>query len=176
MFWIGQIMGIIALVILIVSFQINNKKRLLTLQIFSSLFFALQYLFLGAISGCLMNMMTSIRNIVFRKFKNSICLIIIIVIMITMSIFSYNGLISLLPGIVVIIYSIALWQDNLTITRITEVISCLLFIIYNIKFYAISGIISTIIEMVFAMIAIYRFDLRKEPEKEKVNKVSIGRR
>ena len=176
MFWIGQIMGIIALVILIVSFQINNKKRLLTLQIFSSLFFALQYLFLGAISGCLMNLMTSIRNIVFRKFKNVICLIIIIAIMITMSIFSYNGLISLLPGIAVIIYSIALWQDNLTITRITEVISCLLFIIYNIKFYAISGIISTIIEMVFAMIAIYRFDLRKEPEKEKVNKVSIGRR
>ena len=166
MFWIGQIMGIIALVILIVSFQINNKKRLLTLQIFSSLFFALQYLFLGAISGCLMNLMTSIRNIVFRKFKNVICLIIIIAIMITMSIFSYNGLISLLPGIAVIIYSIALWQDNLTITRITEVISCLLFIIYNIKFYAISGIISTIIEMVFAMIAIYRFDLRKEPEKE----------
>ena len=167
MFWIGQIMGIIALVILILSFQINNKKRLLTLQIFSSLFFALQYLFLGAISGCLMNMMTSIRNIVFRKFKNIVYLIIIIVIMIMMSIFSYNGLISLLPGIAVIIYSIALWQDNLTITRITEVISCLLFIIYNIKFYAISGIISTIIEMTFAMIAIYRFDLRIGQESER---------
>ena len=168
MFWLGQMMGVIALIILILSFQINNKKRLLTLQIFSSLFFALQYLFLGAISGCLMNLMTSIRNIIFRKFKNIISLIVIIFIMVILSIFSYNGLISLLPSIAVIIYSIALWQDNLTITRVTEVISCLLFIIYNIKFYAIFGIISTILELIFAIVAIYRFDLRKGQESKNI--------
>ena len=51
MFWIGQILGLIALIILIISFQINNKGKLLRLQIYSSLFFAMQYLFLGAING-----------------------------------------------------------------------------------------------------------------------------
>ena len=39
----------------------------------------------------------------------------------------------------------------------------------NIKFYAISGIISTILELIFAIVAIYRFDLRKGQESEKVN-------
>lgn len=58
--------------------------------------------------------------------------------MIIMTIFSYDDLISILPSIAVILYSLALWQDNLKITRIAEVISCILFIIYNIKFYAIS--------------------------------------
>ena len=159
MFWIGQIMGVIALIILILSFQTNVKKRLLNLQIFSSVFFALQYLFLGAINGCLMNLMTSIRNILFSKFKSVVCLIIIILIMLIMSVFSYNGLISILPSIAVILY-IALWQDNLKITRIVEVISCILFIIYNIRFYAISGLIATILELIFAIIAIYRFDIK----------------
>lgn len=159
MFWIGQILGLIALIILIISFQINNKGKLLRLQIFSSLFFAMQYLFLGAINGFLMNLMTCIRNIIFTKSKNIIFLIIIILAMVILSIFSYDGLISILPGIAVILYSISLWQKNLTITRIVEIISCSLFIIYNIKYYAIAGLISTILELIFAFIAIYRFDI-----------------
>ena len=162
MFWIGQIMGVIALIILIISFQINDKKKLLKLQIFSSLFFALQYLFLRALNGFLMNLMTCIRNIIFKKYKSVISLIIVIIAMVVLSIFSYNGIISILPAIAVILYSIAIYQDNLKITRIAEVISCLLFIIYNIKFYAISGLIATILELIFAVVAIFRFDIKRK--------------
>ena len=160
-FILSQIFGTIALVILIYSFQKNEKDELLKLQVFSSLFFSIQYIFLNAITGCLMNFMTLIRNMIFRKSKNIKYLIIVIILMILLSIISYNGPISLLPTIAVILYSIAIWQNNLTITRIVEVISCTLFIIYNIKFYAITGLISTIIELLSALIAIFRFDLKK---------------
>ena len=160
-FILSQIFETIALVILIYSFQKNEKDELLKLQVFSSLFFSIQYIFLNAITGCLMNFMTLIRNMIFRKSKNIKYLIIVIILMILLSIISYNGPISLLPTIAVILYSIAIWQNNLTITRIVEVISCTLFIIYNIKFYAITGLISTIIELLSALIAIFRFDLKK---------------
>lgn len=159
---LSQIFGTIALVILILSFQKNKKDELLKLQVFSSLFFSLQYVFLNAITGCLMNLMTLVRNIIFRKFQNIKWLIVVIALMIILSAVSYSGLISLLPTIAVILYSIAIWQKNLTITRIVEVISCSLFIIYNIKFYAITGLISTIIELISALVAIYRFDIRKK--------------
>lgn len=164
MFWLAQIFGIVALIILIISFQKNSKNTLLKYQIFSSLFFAIQYLCLNAITGCLMNLMTLIRNIIYKKFEKVpvIYLLLIITAMTVLSIFSYNGFISLLPALAVILYSIALWQKNLTITRITEVISCSLFIVYNIKVLAITGLISTIIEMTFAIIAIYRFDIKKQ--------------
>lgn len=164
MFYIAQIIGAIALIILIMSFQKNKKETLLKYQIFSSLLFALQYLFLNAMSGCLMNLMTMIRNLIYKKFNDKIPIIYLILVILCMgilSVFSYNGLISLLPTIAVMIYSIALWQKNLTITRITEVISCLLFIIYNIKFWAISGLIATVIEMISAIVAICKFDLKK---------------
>lgn len=164
MFYLAQLFGIIGLIILILSFQKNSKEKLLKYQVFSSLFFAIQYFCLNAISGCLMNVMSLVRNIIFKRFKSKvpiIYLIIIVVLMIILSIFSYNGLISLLPTIGVILYSISIWQDNLTITRIAEIIGCILFIIYNIKVVAISGLITTIIEMISAIVGIYRFDIKK---------------
>ena len=110
-----------------------------------------------------MNLMTMIRNIIYKMFKKTPLLFVslIIIIMIILSVFSYNGLISLLPTIAVILYSVALWQKNLKITRITEIISCSLFIIYNINVLAIIGLISTIIELLFAIIAVYKFDIKK---------------
>ena len=161
MFWLGQLMGLMALIILIISFQTNEKNRLLRLQIFSSIFFALQYLFLGAPIGCLINLTTIIRNILFSKSKNIACSVIIILIMVIISIIFYTDLVSILPSIAVILYTIALWQDSLKITRIVEVISCLLFIVYSISVYAIVGLIATIIELIFVLIAIYRFDIKK---------------
>ena len=74
----------------------------------------------------------------------------------------HNGLISIFPTIAVILYSIAIWQKSLTFTRIAEVIGCVLFIIYNIHVLAISGLITTSIEMISAIIGIYRFDIKKE--------------
>ena len=163
MIYLAQLFGFFALVILIISFQNNNKKTLLKYQIFSSLFFSIQYLCLNAITGCLMNLMTMIRNIIYKMLKKTPLLFVslIIIIMIILSVFSYNGLISLLPTIAVILYSVALWQKNLKITRITEIISCSLFIIYNINVLAIIGLISTIIELLFAIIAVYKFDIKK---------------
>lgn len=164
MFYIAQVFGIIALIILVVSFQNNDKGKLLKYQIFSSLFFAAQYFCLGALTGALMNLMTLIRNVIYKRFKDKVSIIYIILIVVTMiglSICSYNGVYSLLPAIAVILYSIALAQNNLTITRVVEAMSCSLFIIYNIKVLAISGLILTIIELIFVLIAIYRLDIRK---------------
>ena len=164
MFLLAQLLGGIALIILVISFQKNKRSNLLRYQVFSSIFFALQYLCLNALNGCLMNVMTAIRNYLFSKFKNKvpiIYLIFIIIIMMILSIISFNGIFSLLPSIAVIIYSIAIWYGDLKIIRVAEVISCLLFIIYNIKVLAIVGLISTIIELISALVAIYRFDIRE---------------
>ena len=51
-FIIGQVFGGIALLILIISFQKNEKKFLLKFQTVSSLLYAIQYIFLNAFTGC----------------------------------------------------------------------------------------------------------------------------
>lgn len=163
-FIIAQIIGAIALIILIISLQNNSKKRLLTYQMISSLLYALQYFFLKANTGCFMNLICMIRNWIFNRYPKTrppiYWLIITIIIMVYTSSLSYAGIISTLPMIAVVIYSIALWNGNLTKIRITEVISCTLYIIYNIKVLAITGLIATIIELLGAVFAIYKFDIK----------------
>ena len=165
-FWIAQIFGGVALILLCFSFQQNNKKILLKYQILSSLFYALQYLFLNAFSGCFMNVACVFRNFIFRRYESRrppvYYLLIVVGVMLLLSYFSYQGWISLLPVIAVISYSIALWIGNLKVVRIVETFSCFLYIIYNIYVFAITGLISTVIELVMTVVAIYRFDVRKK--------------
>ena len=166
MFILAQILGGIALFILVLSFQKNEKQALLKYQIGSSIFFAGQYLFLQAYTGCLMNLICVLRNILFKKYDKKqvpiYLLIFIVFIMLILSLFAYNGSISLFPCIACILYTISIWQSNLKVTRIVEVISCSLYIIYNIKVLAYVGLVSTMIELISALIAIYRFDIKKD--------------
>ena len=166
-FIIAQIIGAIALVILMLSFQKNNKETLLKYQILSSLLYAIQYIFLKAYTGSMMNLICMLRNCIFRKYDKDnkkvpvTWLIIVVAIMILLSLITFNGWISLLPMIAVVAYSIALWIGKLKAVRIIEVFSCSLFIIYNIKVLAITGLIATVIEMLAAIVAIYKFDIKK---------------
>lgn len=167
-FIVAQIFGALALAILIISLQKNSKTKLLLYQSISSLLYALQYLFLNAYTGCFMNLICMIRNMIFNQYPKKrppiYWLIITIVLMIFFSSLSYTGVISFLPMIAVILYSIALWHGNLTVIRTTEIISCSLYILYNIKILAITGLIATIIELVGAILAVYKFDIKKKKE------------
>ena len=167
-FIVAQIFGALALAILIISLQKNSKTKLLLYQSISSLLYALQYLFLNAYTGCFMNLICMIRNMIFNRYPKKrppvYWLIITIVLMIFFSSLSYTGVISFLPMIAVILYSIALWHGNLTVIRTTEIISCSLYILYNIKVLAITGLIATIIELVGAILAVYKFDIKKKKE------------
>ncbi len=166
-FVIAQIFGTIALIVLIISFQKNEKKKLLKYQMFSSLLYAIQYAFLGpeAYTGCLMNLTSMIRNFIFKRYENKrpplYLLIIIVALMITLSLISFEGLISLLPMLAMVLYSIAVWNGNLKIVRIADIISCLLYIIYNIVVQAYAGLVATIIEMLGAMVSLYKFNIKK---------------
>ena len=126
-FIVAQIFGALALAILIISLQKNSKTKLLLYQSISSLLYALQYLFLNAYTGCFMNLICMIRNMIFNQYPKKrppiYWLIITIVLMIFFSSLSYTGVISFLPMIAVILYSIALWHGNLTVIRTTEIIS-----------------------------------------------------
>lgn len=170
MFYLAQIFGLIALVILVSSFQQNNKKKLLKYQTFASVFFSAYYLLLNAITGFLMNAMNIVRNIMFTRLGKKVPLFyssIIIIFFITLSIVFYDGPISLFPFIAGIIYTIGISQKNLTVTRIIGLISCLLCIIYNIKMLAVTALIASVIEFTSVLISIYRFDTKAKKARKK---------
>ncbi len=168
-FIMAQIMGIGALVFLMYSFQNNNKKTLLKFQIVSSFLYAIQYLFLGAYTGFLMNIVCMIRNYLFKKYEDIDLslrwLLVVLGAMSLLTMFSYNGYVSLLPFFAVFLFTISLWIGNLRWIRVFEAIGALLFIIYSIIVQAYTGIFAFAFELSTVLFAIYRFDIKNNNKK-----------
>lgn len=160
---ISYIFGIIAIISLIISFQINDKNILFKYQILSSFASFFQYLLIGGLMGALMNLVAGIRNCVFRRYDGKIplfILIIFIVLITFLSMLSYNGNISLLPMLAVLNYSFAMWTLNLRLIRLVDIFACVLFLIYDACIFSVTGFIKHFIELFFCLVSIYRFDIK----------------
>ena len=69
---IAQSIGIVAMILLVSSYQFKGKKSVIALQFFGSVLFAINYFMLGAFIGCLLNFLAAIRAVVYYykdKFK-----------------------------------------------------------------------------------------------------------
>ena len=69
-----QFLGLLAIISWLIGTQSKSKKGILLTQIISSTFYCVQYIFLKAYTGALIDIITIIRNILFyfeeRKNKN----------------------------------------------------------------------------------------------------------
>ena len=62
---IGQVIGIVAMAFNILSYQGKKQRTVITLQLFGACFFAINYFLLGATIGGILNILATIRAVVF---------------------------------------------------------------------------------------------------------------
>ena len=91
-FW-GQLIGLIAMSAIILSFQCKSNKRLATVMGIGALLFAASYFLLGQSSAALFNIITVICSIMCMKdsLKNEINFGIIVALFVVSTIFTYSG-------------------------------------------------------------------------------------
>lgn len=63
----GQILGWLAALLTFISYQCKEHKKLIFVQTASTISICLSYLFLGAKSGMLLNIICIIRNLIIYK-------------------------------------------------------------------------------------------------------------
>ena len=115
--------------------------------------------------GAFMNLVAGIRNVVFARYdgKIPIFILIVFIILITfLSMISYNGDISLLPMLAVLSYSFALWTLDLKLIRLIDVLASILFLVFDVCVFSVTGFILHFLEMSSALVSIYRFDIKKK--------------
>ena len=66
---ISQLFGIVGVLTFVLSFQIKSNKKLYLVQILSNTMFAIQFVLLGAYSGCINLVICMIRNMLFINRK-----------------------------------------------------------------------------------------------------------
>lgn len=129
---ISQITALIGWLLLIYSYYKEDIQDLLLIQIISSVFYCLNYFFLGAYSGLIVCFIELIKTIGYYKTdKDNLIFLCSLPLYAFIAIFDYNSIYSLLPIIGSIIDGFSLTK-NKNIATIGSIISNILWVIYDI--------------------------------------------
>lgn len=160
---LAQLVGLCAVVFFISSIQLKEKTKILFFQLVANIFYFVQYILLGVYAAAAMNLLTVWRCFVFKKYdeKNKTIplkyLIVFISLIICFGIFNYNGLLSLIPPTITIIYAISSYQKNTEIIRLSFLMCAFIWVFYNFSVGAYASLIGNGFEVVSGIIALIRF-------------------
>lgn len=156
---ISQIFVIIQYLFFVLTYHTKTKKQILIFNTIACASSALSFMFLSAYSGSVMSLLAVLRNYLFYKQdekKDINNLIIVLVILTLLSIITYDGILSLMPSIGTLLYTISVWQSNRKIYRIFGIPIEISWLIYHIYVFSIFGIILETILFIAVVIGIIK--------------------
>lgn len=160
--FIGQIFGLIAVAISFVAYQMPTQKKILFMNLLVTICILLNYAFIGAVTGMMLNVVCVIRNLIFMNrekkiFSYKFYPYLLMVIIGGLSFFTSEGAYSILITIGLIINTFALSLTNPQATRYCMAISCSFIFSYNIFVFSIGGMINEAVAIISSVLGIIRF-------------------
>ncbi len=185
-----QAIGFIAIGVNLIAVQFNKYSTIILFKTIGSLLFVLQYIFLGAYTGMVMDIIGSIRNIIFssnvkNNRSNKSAVIIFSLLTATLGIltiaFTWDVseikwtdnvklatvlmvLISILSIIAKLLSTVAYSIKSPHTIRMLNIPSCSCWLVYNLVVFSIAGFVNEIMTMCSIVIAELR--LRKKPNND----------
>ena len=165
--FLTQLIGFIALILLIIVFQREKRSHMLILKILSSVLYGIHFALLGAWTGSAMNVVAATRSYVFKQrtekkwADNKAWLFVFFILIVIFGIFTWEGYYSILPMIATSLYTIAFWMKKPRIIRLLSLIGPPFWLIYNIIVNSIAGMATELLLVISILIGIFRFDKRK---------------
>ena len=164
---IAQIIGFVALVFAMLSYQMKTQKGIVLIQIVSCTFFAVHFLMLKAYTGALLNLIAAVRSVVFankdKKWgKSNWWIVLFSVISVVAIAFTWEGYLSLLPMAGMVLTSIAWGIEKASLVRLISFPSSPLWIIYNLKSRSTAGVLTEVFVMISIITAMIRLDIPKK--------------
>lgn len=160
---IYYIISILSIFLYVMSVQFKKKENILITQIGASICYLIVYVIKGAWSGVAIEVLEELKNCVFIKIEKHnkkipiYVLIIFISLLIGVSIYFYDGILSLLPLLINILLFTSTYFKNPKYIRYTMLICGLLWGIYNIYVGAYIICIGNFLEILSATISIIRY-------------------
>lgn len=162
-----QIIGIVAMLVSVFSFQMNDHKKIMAMQIMATTFFALHYFMLGAYTGMMLDIVATIRGVIFffrkdRKWAASnIWIVVFMIAFMIAGITTWQGLFSLLFIIAMILNTYSFSCTKPFRVRSTILLSSPMILVYNILTGSLGGVINESFVIISSVVGIYRYDIRK---------------
>ena len=159
---IGQVLGIAATIITGISYQMNTKRSLLLVQTAATTCTCLAYLFLGAASGFMLNIVCIVRNVVFYFQKDSgkshmAPAIMLAAVMVVLGFLSWQGPVSLLIIVALAANTVFLSFGDPQLLRKSILGTSSLVLTYNIFVFSLGGIANEALAILSSIVGILRF-------------------
>ncbi len=163
---IGQAMGLVAVVLGFMSFQMRTQKKLLVLQTATTIAFCIHYYLIGATSGLMLNMLGIVRNLAYYHkdkslFSGKKCPIFFTVVMGLVGLLSWQGYYSIFVVLGLVINTFCLSFVNPQHIRTSILVSSPLVLIYDAFVMSIGGVIYESVVIVSSIIGIIRYRTQK---------------
>ncbi len=156
---------------LIISLCINNRTKSLIIQMISCIFEAIYCLVINAFTSAFLNLINGIRTLIFinsNKFGKTLYIIILVLfegIIIFNCIYTWSGVISLLPTIGSFFRTYCLWQMNQRLVRISGITTGITYGLYYTYYHGWIMVIGDILLIIAGIYAIYKYDIKCKVQK-----------
>ena len=168
--FLSHLCCVFAIIVWNASIQNKEKEKILYFQFLSNMLYGMSYFILGAPVAGIMDSLGGLRCFVFyyktkKGKKISIWwLFLFCSLAIILGVLTYNGIISLIPTIICIFYTVSAWIKDTNCLRIVFILAAFLWIYYNFKVGAFIAIIGNVLEIISGLISIYRFRKKDKAE------------
>ena len=177
---LANILGISAVVLFVLSYQIKSRRTLIAVNASSRILYVTQYLLLGAFEGALLDIIAFFISLLCHNrdsklIKRYFALVLIgsNAIIIGAGLLTYRNLFSLLPIFGVIFEILALWFRHERNIRIFSLAGAPFWLAYNLYSNAYGSAIGNVITLVSISVAIFRYDILKKKSDTKKEKAQL---
>ena len=162
-----QIVGFIAMLFSVFSFQMNKHKQIMIMQILATTFFGIQYFLLGAMTGVVIDIIAIIRCLVFYHKEDKKWaawngwIAIFMVLFLAFGLITWEGPVSLLITGSMMLNTLSFSFTKPKLVRSTILVASPLLLLYDIFTGSIGGIINEVLVEISAVVGLIRYDFRR---------------
>lgn len=165
---LAQVIGFLGLTIHVLSFQQKTRGKVLLFTMIGCLFWALHFSLLGFYTAAAVNLVVALRSLVFYKFTNRdnrLMLYGFMAAFVISTIFTWQGIISLLPLAACLLSTYASWQMSAQRIRQLTLPMPMLWFIHNFIAGSIAAMIADTSLFISIVVGLWRYRRGTKPSK-----------
>ena len=157
-----ELLGGFGILFAVLAFQCKKHNRVIAFRNLNMLFFAGQYVLLGAYTGMAMNIIGMIRNVIFseqvkRGKSTRISISAFCAIFLVAGIITWEGPKSILLILAKLISTAAYGNKNLLVVRLLVLFTSSSWLVYNLFVGSYAGMLCEVLTLLSILIALWRY-------------------
>lgn len=164
-----QGLGVLGITASVVGFQCKTHKSIMISRTLNETLFAVQYGLLGAFTGMAMNIIGSIRNLIFAKLvekgKSTMPLrFVFSAAFVAFAICTWDGAKSILVGVAKVVSTFAYGSPSTGVVRVLILCTSITWCFYDFTVGSLAGVICEALTIISIIVSLFRYGFKPKPE------------